>query len=68
MAKLNRAFIKYDSSGKIIPSTLILRSSKPSGKGWVEIESNICCPTSTSTSTSTTTTTSTSTTTTTTLP
>jgi len=67
-----KAFVRFDGSGRIIPSSLILQKSKPKVGNWKEINSTECCnyaPTTTttsSTSTSTSTSTSSSTTTTTT--
>jgi len=67
-----KAFVRFDGTGRIVPSSLILRRKKPKVGKWVEIPAYECCnyvPTTTttsSTSTSTTTSTSTSTTTTTT--
>ena len=70
-----KAYVRFDGTGRIVPSSLILRRKKPKVGKWVEIPAYECCnyvPTtttttsSTSTSTSTTTSTSTSTSTTTT--
>jgi len=39
-----KAFVKYDSSGRIVPGILIVRTKKPTGNGdWVEIPSTRCC-------------------------
>jgi len=64
-----KAFVRYDGSGRVVPSSLILRKNKPRVGRWIEIPAYECCnetTTTTTTSTSTTTTTSTSTSTTTT--
>ena len=77
-----KAYVRFDGTGRIVPSSLILRRKKPKVGKWVEVPAYECCnptttttttvaPTttttsSTSTSTSTTTSTSTSTSTTTT--
>ena len=63
-----KAYVRFDGTGRIVPSSLILRRKKPKVGKWVEIPAYECCnyvPTTT-TSTSSTTTTSTSSTTTTT--
>ena len=67
-----KAYVRFDGTGRIVPSSLILRRKKPKVGKWVEIPAYECCnyipPTTTTTSStsSTTTTTSTSTSTTTT--
>ena len=69
-----KAYVRFDGTGRIVPSSLILRRKKPKVGKWVEIPAYECCnyipstttTTSTSTSTTTTTTTATPTTTTTT--
>lgn len=67
-----KAFVRFDGSGRVIPSSLILQKSKPKVGNWKEINATQCCnditstTTTSSTSTSTTTSTSSSTTTTTT--
>ena len=75
-----KAYVRFDGTGRIVPSSLILRRKKPKVGKWVEIPAYECCnyvptsttttstSTSTSTSTTTTTTTATPTTTTTTTP
>jgi hypothetical protein len=62
-----KAFVRFDGTGRIVPSSLILRRKKPKVGKWVEIPAYECCnyvPTTTtttsSTSSSTTTTTTTS--------
>lgn len=58
-----RAYVRYDSSGRVVPGSLVLRRKKPSGK-FVEISTYECCDNTTSTTTTSTTTTTTTTTTT----
>ena len=63
-----KAYVRFDGTGRIVPSSLILRRKKPKVGKWVEIPAYECCnyvPTTTTTtsSTSSTTTSSTSTTT-----
>lgn len=59
-----KAFVRFDGSGRVIPSSLILQKSKPKVGNWKEINATQCCnditsTTTTSTSSSTTTTTTT---------
>ena len=59
-----KAFVRFDGTGRIVPSSLILRRKKPKVGNWVEIPAFECCNPTTTTSTTTatpTTTTSTST-------
>ena len=59
-----KAYVRFDGTGRIVPSSLILRRKKPKVGKWVEIPAYECCnyvPTTTTTSTSTSTTTSTTT-------
>jgi hypothetical protein len=61
-----KAYVRFDGTGRIVPSSLILRRKKPKVGKWVEIPAYECCnyiPTSTTTSTSTSTSTTTTTTT-----
>lgn len=61
-----KAFVRFDGSGRVIPSSLILQKSKPKVGNWKEINATECCngtPTTTTSSSSTSTSTSTSTTT-----
>jgi hypothetical protein len=64
-----KAYVRFDGTGRIVPSSLILRRKKPKVGKWVEIPAYECCnyipPTTTTTSTSSTSTTSTTSTTTT---
>jgi len=67
MASINsrplKAYVRFDGTGRIVPSSLILRRKMPKVGKWVEVPAYECCnpttTTSTSTSTSTTTTTTT---------
>ncbi len=69
-----KAYVRFDGTGRIVPSSLILQRFKPKDGNWQEIDATECCgyvptpstTTTTSSSTSTTTSTSTSSTTTTT--
>lgn len=50
-----KAFVRFDGSGRIIPSSLIVQSFKPKVGNWKEIDAKECCnyvPTTTSTTTS----------------
>jgi len=61
-----KAFVRYDGTGRIVPSSLILQRFKPKVGNWVEIDANECCnyvPTTTTTTSSTTSSTTTTTTT-----
>lgn len=42
-----KAFIRIDSSGRIVPGSTVLRLSKPKIGRWVEITSDVCCTTTT---------------------
>ena len=47
-----KAFIRFDGTGRIVPSSLILRRKKPKVGKWVEIPAYECCnPTTTTTTT-----------------
>jgi hypothetical protein len=61
-----KAYVRFDGTGRIVPSSLILRRKKPKVGKWVEIPAYECCNPTTTTTTSSSTSTSTSTTTTTT--
>ena len=68
MATINKrplkAFVRFDGTGRIVPSSLILRRKKPKVGKWVEIPAYECCnPTTTTTTSSTSTSTTTTTTT-----
>ena len=59
-----KAYVRFDGTGRIVPSSLILRRKKPKVGKWVEIPAYECCnyiPTSTTTTTSSSTSTTTST-------
>lgn len=55
MANLDKrlkGFIRYDGSGRVVPSSLILRRKMPKTGNWVEVPVNKCCnPTTTTTTT-----------------
>ena len=49
-----KAFVRFDGSGRVIPSSLILQKSKPKVGNWKEINATQCCndtPTTTTTTT-----------------
>jgi hypothetical protein len=47
-----KAYVRFDGSGRIVPSSLILRRKKPKVGKWVEIPAYECCnPTTTTTTT-----------------
>jgi hypothetical protein len=50
-----KAFVRFDGSGRIIPSSLIVQAFKPKVGNWKEIDAKECCnyvaPTTTSTTT-----------------
>ena len=55
-----KAFVRFDGTGRIVPSSLILRRKKPKVGNWYEIPAYECCnPTTTTTTTATPTTTTT---------
>jgi hypothetical protein len=59
-----KAFVRFDGSGRIIPSSLIVQAFKPAVGNYVEIDAKECCnytPTTTTTTTAAPTTTSTTT-------
>jgi hypothetical protein len=57
-----KAFVRFDGSGRVIPSSLILQKSKPKVGNWKEIDANECCNYTTTTTTTAAPTTTTSTT------
>ena len=59
-----KAYVRFDGTGRIVPSSLILRRKKPKVGKWVEIPAYECCnyvPTTTTSTSSTSTTTTTTT-------
>ena len=47
-----KAFVRFDGSGRIIPSSLIVQAFKPKVGNWKEIDAKECCnytPTTTTT-------------------
>ena len=47
-----KAFVRFDGTGRIVPSSLILRRKKPKVGNWYEIPAYECCnPTTTTTTT-----------------
>jgi hypothetical protein len=65
MASINsrplKAYVRFDGTGRIVPSSLILRRKMPKVGKWVEVPAYECCNPTTTTSTSTSTTTTTTT-------
>ena len=59
-----KAYVRFDGSGRVVPSSLILQRNKPKVGNWQEIDAYDCCNYTTTTTTSTTSTSTTSTTTT----
>ena len=51
-----KAYVRFDGTGRIVPSSLILRRKKPKVGKWVEIPAYECCNYVPSTTTTTTTT------------
>jgi hypothetical protein len=49
-----KAFVRYDGSGRVVASSLILRRKKPKVGKWVEIPAYECCNDITTTTTTTT--------------
>lgn len=49
-----KAYVRFDGTGRIVPSSLILRRKKPKVGKWIEIPAYECCNPTTTTSTSTT--------------
>jgi hypothetical protein len=46
-------FVRIDGSGRVVPTSLILRKNKPKVGRWVEVPAYLCCnPTTTLTTTS----------------
>ena len=58
-----KAYVRFDGSGRIVPSSLILQRNKPKVGNWQEIDAYECCNYTTTTTTSTATPTTTTTTT-----
>ena len=49
-----KAYVRFDGTGRIVPSSLILRRKKPKVGKWLEIPAYECCnPTTTTTTTAT---------------
>jgi hypothetical protein len=57
-----KAFVRYDGSGRVVASSLVLRKKMPKVGKWKEVPAYECCvPTTTTTTTNTPTTTTTTT-------
>jgi len=48
-----KAFVRFDGTGRIVPSSLILRRKIPKVGKWMEISAYECCNPTTTTSTTT---------------
>lgn len=46
-----KAFVRYDGSGRVVASSLILRKNKPRVGRWFEIPTYECCNDTTSSTT-----------------
>lgn len=46
-----KAYVRFDGTGRIVPSSLILRRKKPKVGKWVEIPAYECCNETTTTTT-----------------
>jgi hypothetical protein len=47
-----KAYMRIDGSGRVVPSTLILRKNMPKVGKWKEVDAHECCnPTTTTTTT-----------------
>ncbi len=46
-----KAYVRFDGTGRIVPSSLILRKNKPKVGKWQEIPAYECCNPTTTTST-----------------
>lgn len=38
-----KAFVRLDANKRVVPSSLVLRKSKPKNGRWFEIDANTCC-------------------------
>lgn len=39
-----KAYVRFDGSGRIVPSSLILQRTKPKVGDWKEVDDKLCCP------------------------
>lgn len=46
-----KAFVRFDGTGRVVPSSLILQRSKPKVGNYKEIPANECCNYTTTTTT-----------------
>lgn len=46
-----KAYVRFDGSGRIVPSSLIVQAFKPKVGNWKEINATECCNTTTTTTT-----------------
>jgi hypothetical protein len=54
--RVNKAYVRYDKNGRIIPGGPRMNRFKPKSGGWKEINAYLCCNDATTTTTTTTTT------------
>ena len=52
--RINKAYVRYDKTGRIIPGGPRMNRFLPKSGGWKEVNAYLCCNTTTSTSTTTT--------------
>jgi hypothetical protein len=45
MGAILKAFVRLDANERVVPSSLVLRKSKPKNGKWFEIPQNACCGT-----------------------
>lgn len=48
-----KAYVRFDGSGRVVPSSLILQRNKPKVGNWQEIDAYECCNYTTTTTTTT---------------
>jgi hypothetical protein len=41
--RINKAYVRYDGSGRVIPGSLILNRFKPKVGNWKETPAHLCC-------------------------
>jgi hypothetical protein len=41
--RINKAYVRYDGSGRVIPGSLILNRFKPKVGNWQETPAYLCC-------------------------
>lgn len=38
-----KAFVRYDGSGRVVSSSLVLRVKKPKVGNWAQVQAHECC-------------------------